>query len=100
MKDINDFGREVETLEHSEVAETLEQLEVVDNLDEDFGAGTEFEVDNNNLVVQAETAEGVDSTDAFDHLLVTLEAADAVGNLERCFHFWILTQGSSLCSLI
>ena len=99
MKDINDFGREVETLGHSEVAETLEQLEVVDNLDEDFGAGTEGEVDN-NLVVQAETAEGVDSTDAFDHLHVTLEAADAVGNLERCFHFWILTLGSSLCSLI
>ena len=86
---------EVYILEQDEAAGTFEQ---VDNLDEDFVAGTE-EVDiESNLVEQVETVEAVDGTDDVDH---QHEMAENVAeNLEKCFRFWILIPGNLLSSWI
>ena len=54
---------EVETLEQDEAAETFEQ---VDNLDEDFVAGTDVEIEN-SLDEQVETVEAVDGAGTVDH---------------------------------
>lgn len=61
--DTDYFGMEVETLEQDEAAETFEQ---VDNLDEDFVAGTDVEIEN-SLDEQVETVEAVDGAGTVDH---------------------------------
>jgi len=82
--DTNYFGMEVETLEQDEVAETFEE---VDNLDEDFVAGTEVDIEN-SLDEQVETVEDVDGTGTVDHQHEMVE--NAADNLEKYFRFWIL----------
>jgi len=90
LKDINYLGMEVDILEQDEAVGTFEQ---VDNLDEDFVAGTEVDIES-NLVEQVGTVEAVDGTDDVDH---QHEMAENVAeNLEKCFRFWILTPGNLL----
>jgi len=89
-KDINCFGLEVETLEQDEAVGTFELFE---NLDEEFVAGTEVDIENNS-VEQVETVEDVDGTDAVDHQ----HEKDVAENLVKYFRFWILIPDNLLLS--